>query len=555
MTLGKKSPAFSRIILSFLLALAVGSTVMTAGPQHSIPIFIDGVLCYSIGDYDEAEPRFSHLVRQYPDEPAFWYYLGLSQLARHKTDDAAISLSRAASLDPDNNWIKEQLAAANSAAGNLKGALAIYEDFIKEGKARPEHYYTLLSLYVNVADYDKAFETLEHIEVLSGKTEASLLTRFDILRAKGDNASAYAALEEDADEVQSPYILSLLADYQMGMFNDSTALAYYDRALAIDPRNTVARFGKTDVFRLTRRYPEYFAGLDSLISDPAFSVREKANYFGLLFKQTDSRFMANYSENFDRTMDALVGTHPSDTVAYVTAGEYYMMTGRMDRASEEFRTLAELDRESRRFMGTYIQLLLYRKMYDDALAASREAFERFDKDPEWLELCSYILYEKKDYEGVIQNCNRLLSIYPAGSTGYATTLSVKADMCMKTGMKKEAMRLYEKVLKLKPDDASSLNNYAWHLCEEGKNLKKALKMSKKAVELSPETASFLDTYAWILHQLGRNYEARLVFKEAMLHGGKESRVILEHYAVVLDAVGDDAAANYMRMLAQQRPEE
>ena len=95
-----------------------------------------------------------------------------------------------------------------------------------------------------------------------------------------------------------------------------------------------------------------------------------------------------------------------------------------------------------------------------------------------------------------------------------------------------------------------LNNYAYYLSQEVKNLRKALKMSKKTVEAEPDNATYLDTYGWILHLLGRSKEAKPVFKHAMIYGGRESAVVLAHYAQVLHALGEEDVATYYEGLAR-----
>jgi len=104
--------------------------------------------------------------------------------------------------------------------------------------------------------------------------------------------------------------------------------------------------------------------------------------------------------------------------------------------------------------------------------------------------------------------------------------------------KKEAYKYYQKTIRLEPNHAAALNNYAYYLSEEGKQLKKAMLMSKRTIELEPENATYLDTYAWILHKLGQNVEAKAILKQAMVYGGNENADILDHYAEVLFALGE-----------------
>ena len=100
----------------------------------------------------------------------------------------------------------------------------------------------------------------------------------------------------------------------------------------------------------------------------------------------------------------------------------------------------------------------------------------------------------------------------------------------------DAYAAYDSSLVYNPSNIGTLNNYAYYLSLEGKNLKKAYAMSKKTIEAEPDNATYLDTFGWILYLQGKALEAKPFFKHAMLYGGKDSVVIMDHYAEVLFAL-------------------
>jgi tetratricopeptide (TPR) repeat protein len=133
---------------------------------------------------------------------------------------------------------------------------------------------------------------------------------------------------------------------------------------------------------------------------------------------------------------------------------------------------------------------------------------------------------------------KILSLAKGDSATTVRTLSILGDTYYMAGDKKEAYKYYQKTIKLEPKHAPAMNNYAYYLSEEGKQLKKAMAMSKKTVEIEPENATYLDTYAWILHKLGNNAEAKVILKQAMVYGGNQNADILDHYARVLYELGE-----------------
>ncbi|MCQ2182320.1 MAG: tetratricopeptide repeat protein [Bacteroidales bacterium] len=155
----------------------------------------------------------------------------------------------------------------------------------------------------------------------------------------------------------------------------------------------------------------------------------------------------------------------------------------------------------------------------------------------WMAECEKIIplaSEQKDTSSLMQALNVI------GDTRYAM------------GDRKGAYETYEKALKVNPNSAAVLNNYAYFLSEEGKQLKKALKMSRRAIDIEPDNAVYLDTYGWLLFLMKKPKEAKPHFKRAMIFGGKENSVVLEHYSLVLDALGEKELANYYKNLSEQR---
>jgi tetratricopeptide (TPR) repeat protein len=66
---------------------------------------------------------------------------------------------------------------------------------------------------------------------------------------------------------------------------------------------------------------------------------------------------------------------------------------------------------------------------------------------------------------------------------------------------------FQTMLSGAPNDASVLNDYAYHLVVRGKDLEKALRYSQKSLELEPGEPAMLDTLGYIYYRLGRYEEA------------------------------------------------
>ena len=366
------------------------------------------------------------------------------------------------------------------------------------------------------------------------------------------NKEAYASLEEYNRQYSSPYVLSTLADYQMSMYNDSTALAYYNEALDIAPDFSPALLGKAETLRMTRRYDEYFKALDSFVTLSDSPAEGKSDYLMAVIQRTDPKFIRSFMPQMDTIVTKLVAAHPQDSTALQTAGIYYYSTGRKDLAAVSFRRNAELNPQSLSASASLVEFLMYAEDWKMLSEQGRLAYERFPDETAFLEMASVGDYNLKDYDKVLEICDRILEVAPADSAKAVRTWSTIGDIWHQKGDAKKSYKAYDKALKINPDYIYVLNNYAYYLSQEGKKLGKAYAMSKKTIEAEPDNSTYLDTFGWILYLQGKALEAKPFFKHAMLYGGKESPVIMDHYAEVLYALKEyDLALVYWNMALQK----
>jgi Tfp pilus assembly protein PilF len=96
---------------------------------------------------------------------------------------------------------------------------------------------------------------------------------------------------------------------------------------------------------------------------------------------------------------------------------------------------------------------------------------------------------------------------------------------------------YEKSLSLYADNAAVLNNYAYFLSEEERELERALTMSSRAINLDKNNATYLDTYAWILYKLKRYEEALTYIERAIADDPEPSDVLYEHAGDICHQLG------------------
>ena len=120
--------------------------------------------------------------------------------------------------------------------------------------------------------------------------------------------------------------------------------------------------------------------------------------------------------------------------------------------------------------------------------------------------------------------------------------SLRGDYYHTLGKKEKMYADYDSTLFYDPQNINVLNNYAYYMAVEGRDLEKALNMSAKTLEIEPYNATYLDTYAWILFKMKRFKEALGYMEKALRYLDKDNPEIYEHYGDVLFMCGEKEKA-------------
>lgn len=512
---------------------------------------------YADGKYLTALSGALSVTRSDPDNDAAWYYAGIARFALEHNQitavgDAADYLRKAVALDSANYWYRDRLAAIYLMRGEKELAIQAYETLLRDFPKRTDASYQLVNLYLQGGDNDKALQMIDEIESTAGKNDPTVMTRYRILLQQQKQEEALEVLRDYCDEYASPQVLTMLGDHQMGMFNDSLALDYYNEALALDKDFAPALLGKSEAYRMTRRYPDFFQTLNRLMDNPEAQPVAKTDYLVEVLRRSDPRFIQNFRPQLDTVWQTMLARHPNDSSVVTGAGIWYFQTNRLEPALALFKGYAQAHPEAYGSTVTYLQLLGSAEAYDEMIAAAEEAYRRFPEKVNLLEFVTMAQYNQKNYAGVVATAERMIAAAPKDSAVCLSAYSTIGDMQHLLKQEEKSFKAYKKALKINPDYAPVLNNYAYYLSMKGRQLPLAAKMASQAVRQEPDNATYLDTFGWILHLQGKDVEAKPLFKHAMLYGGKESAVILMHYAIVLEALGENDLAKIYRNQAKSK---
>lgn len=528
--------AIIRSILPVLSAilLTVSATASERDSVRAEDYYIEGVRSFCAGDYRSAESGLSACLRLEPENDAAMYYLAMISMSRNETDRALSLLEKASAISPENTWYRLAIARLYSGIGENGLAISVYESLIAEHPSKSDYYYELIDLLVRTGELDKALSTLDRIEELRGVDELTCNARYEILIRQNRLDDAEAVVRKMDEDFPSARTALLLGDLNKSRYNDSTALRYYKKALALDPDFTPAYFGVAEVYRMERNFYYYFQNIDVFLSSPDMNPEMKASYFQeIVFP---SGMVQVFKPQVDTMILCTLHAHPEDTTVLSLAGSYYIAVDSVNRGLELLKRNVELHPDVKSVHSALLGQLYYLEDWEQLIPAAAQTVENFPEDITLREVLAIAYWQYGEIEEAVKVYHRILKDIPKDHPMLINCYGSLGDLYHELGNRRQSYACYEKGLRIDDNYSPILNNYAYYLSEERRNLKKALEMSRKTILNEPENATYLDTYGWLLYLTGDYEQARKYLKDAMVYGGKENAEVLDHYAEALFAL-------------------
>ncbi len=527
------------VIVKFTLTVLAFTAVLdaAAGDKDTVraeDYFIEGVRAYCAKEYPDAEARLSRCLSMDPGNDAAMYYLAMISLNRNETDRAMDLLDRASVLDPGNPWYRLAMARLYSGINETDLAVSIYESLISDYPSKSSYYYELTDLLIRSGELDKALEALDRIELINGSNELTCNARYEILVRQNRYDEAEAVVRKMDEEYPSASTALLLGDISKSRYDDSTALHYYRRALSLDPDFTPAYFGLAEVYRMERNFYYYFKYINIFLSSPGMNPEMKASYLNeVVFP---SGMMQVFRPQIDTMMVNVLNAHPTDTTVLSMTGSYYIALDSTSFGLKLLRRNVELHPEVKSARSTLLGQLYYLQDWDSLIPAAKETVEQFPDDYPLHEILAIAYWQNGDPASAVKVYENIIRKLPKDHPMLINCYGSLGDLHHELGNRRLSYSYYEKGLRIDDNYSPILNNYAYYLSEERRNLKKAIEMSRKTILNEPENSTYLDTYGWLLYLTGDYEQAKKYLKEAMVYGGKENAEILDHYAETLFAL-------------------
>ena len=352
-------------------AVALDSTDAEAQYSLARALFYDG-------RYDQALETYQRLTARHPDfAPGLLglgdllYRAGVADPRRYA--DARGRLEEYVRLEPGDPKGWSLLGRTLYRLGDRDSALSAMLEAEQLGDKSKELYTTLGLAYADRKEWDRALEWLQKGDL--GPREHTLLAQIYEVTGNPDQADSLyrLLLAQDSTSAAAAGIFNELGKLRFRARNFPDAERFFERAIALDPRDGEAYFYRGLALRELKRDPEALtalqkaASIDTAKADRFFwlgvaydgqkQFREAEDAFRRATELDSSgpiaskaygqlgfyRLLKKQWSAATRLLERAVALDPKDSQAWLWLGQGYQNAGNREKATESYRRVLTLD--------------------------------------------------------------------------------------------------------------------------------------------------------------------------------------------------------------------
>jgi len=530
-----------------LLALALlgGSLGIHADRKDSLQsynyFFLEAIRQQDMGNLTAAFDllRYAHDLN--PQAPEVYYQLAAFYVDMKKDALAREYFEKAASLDPDNSVYQEKLGKLYVTQKDYPNAINAFERLYESNKTRSDVLQILYQLYGSQNEYKMMIKCLERLETLEGTSEQIALSKMQIYEQMGEKRKEYDELKTlvDSNPLNLNYRV-MFGNWLLQNGKKKEALQKYRNVLKEDPNNSLAKLSMMDYYNNIGDKATVKTILEELLQSPKTEKEAKLELLRQVI--TGSQKDNNPDSTEVMRLFSVALAVPQENADIYMLKAAYMTLRKQPKAeiNRVYEKAIEVEPDNSRARIALIQNIWDSKDYDKIISLCRPAIEYNPDEMAFYYFQGMAQFQKHDIDAALETFRKGVGqIKPDSNPDIVSDFyAIMGDILHEKGRNNEAFEAYDSCLQWKADNVAALNNYAYYLSEENKELTKAEQMSYKTIKAEPNNSTYLDTYAWILFQQKRYEEAKIYIEQAIRNDSTLSNVVKEHAGDIYAMTGD-----------------
>jgi tetratricopeptide (TPR) repeat protein len=508
-------------------------------------LFIDAIKEKSLGNSLEAMKLFNQVLDENPNNDAALFELSKIESELSNFSGALTKAQKAYELDKKNKFYLEQYIQLLTQTKNIDKAIDVLRDVLKnknaDGILKMQYAY-LLGISNNPK---KAIAIFEEMEKNGDYNEAIAYEKVKLYMAQKDIKGAENELKKMVkNNPDDSRYLGNLAEFYLKSGNIDEAERAFNDLLRIEPTNINALLYKAQYFQMKKDEENYKKTIVSLIQNKELNLDTKIAVL------TDKFANAGKVDSTDKTFliqmcQTLTQQYPDEHRSHHLLADMYYIGGKYEEARKSYLKTLSIDTKEYNVWQNLFYTQNALKLYKELADSTESALEFFPANSIVYFYNGLANMQIEKLDKAEKSYRRSLRFVGDNKALEAQLHGSLAEMYHKQKRYKEMDESFEEALKLDPDNAYTLNNFAYYLSLRKDKLELAKKMSRKSLDIEKNNASFLDTYAWICFELGLYTDAKYYQEQAMANSKDDMATIYEHYGDILFKLNEvDKALTY-----------
>lgn len=432
---------------------------------------------------------------------------------------------------PEDFYCSFVYGSINDQLGERAEALRVWNALDKAYPAKAEvafKFAEALASSQDSANVVKSIEVYDRIEKSQGKSIPVSTRKIRAYFISQDTASIFNEVQELIKASPGSPENSVFAGDIYAMFSEpDSALHYYNRACEIDPTFGLAYYSRANYYKSIDDSVGYDREVFQALKQESLELDTKlellTGYIRALYE--DPAQQPRIQELFA----TLIEQHPHEVAIHDLYCSYLIAISDYAGAAEQISYALDVDPSVEDRWRTLMTLYIQERDYPAAAKAGVTALKYHPESPMINLVLGSVYNQMKDYDNAFVALDRALELTDSADLEELSSIySSIGDVHYAKGDTTSALEYYNKAIEANPENLLALNNCAYYLAVEGKELDRAEKMSAKTIKEQPDNSSSLDTYAWIMFKKKDFAQAMAYIDKALEKTEEPSGELFEH---------------------------
>lgn len=502
---------------------------------------------------DNEDAYFELLNRAYelaPSNSDVGFYLGYFKLALSNSDSVLFHQGYGLMRDhfkksPEDFYATYLYGNINEKIGNRNEALKVWatlDSLFPEKTEIAFKYAETLGATNDVAEVKHALEIYNRIETAEGKNipiSTRKIRSFLVLRDTMAIVGEINALLQSSPR-SSEYSVFAADVYSIFHQKDS-ALYYYNRACELDSTNGLAYYSRANFYKEQGDSVAYDREVFRALKQESLDLESKlgllTNYIRALYEDMEQQ------PRIQDLFGVLLEQHPHERDIHDLYCSYLVAIKDYRGAAEQAGYALDIDPSGEDRWRGLMSLYMQAEDYEQAAKEGERALHYHPESAMIYLMLATNYNQMRQYDTAISYLDKSLAYTePDDYEMQSQVLCTIGDTYYSKESTDSAFMYYDRALELNPGNLLALNNCAYYLACEGKDLERAERMSAITIKEEPENDTSLDTYAWVLFKMKKYDRAQYYIDEAIKYSDKPSAELYHHAGDIYFMMGEPERA-------------